>query len=321
VTPGPTALLFPGQGSQRVGMGHDLHRHSAAARRVFDLADAVADRPLARICFEGPDEELRRTDVAQPALVAVELAALAALAEAAGLGAAPTDVLAPLGVEWTAGHSLGEYAACVAAGALSAEDGLRLAVERGRLMADAPSGTMAAVLGLDAPALHSICAAVDGLVVVANDNAPGQAVLSGQPEAVRRAGEAAQAAGARRVLPLSVGGAFHSPLMAGAAAAFAAALERVALRDPLVPIVGNVSARPLGRAEAVRAELADQIASPVRWRETLDHLAAAGVARLIECGPGNVLAGMARRSQPALASRGLGGWDEVRALADELVAT
>src|SRR5262245_47812302 len=175
-------------------MGQDLHARSAAARRVFDLAESVCGRPLARLCFEGPEEELRRTDVAQPALVAVELAALAALAEAAGLGDDPAAALAPLGAGWTAGHSLGEYAASVAAGALTLEDGLRLAAERGRLMAAAPAGTMAAVLGLDAEALRPICAAADGLVVVANDNAPGQVVLSGQSEAVRQAGEAAQAA-------------------------------------------------------------------------------------------------------------------------------
>src|SRR5438132_13684785 len=145
-------------------MGQDLYANSAAPRRVFGLAAAVSARPLARICFEGPEDELRRTDIAQPALVAVELAALAALGEAAGLGGEPSSALAPLGAGWTAGHSLGEYAACVAAGALSSEAGLRLAVERGRLMAAAPPGTMAAVLGLDADALRPLCRAVDGLV-------------------------------------------------------------------------------------------------------------------------------------------------------------
>jgi [acyl-carrier-protein] S-malonyltransferase len=318
VTPLATALLFPGQGSQRVGMGQDLYASSSAARRVFDLADEVCARPLARLCFDGPEDELRRTDVAQPALVAVELAALAALAEVAGLGDDPTAALEPLGARWTAGHSLGEYAASVAAGALSLENGLRLAAERGRLMAEAPPGTMVAVLGLDADVLRPICARADGVVVVANDNAPGQVVLSGQTAAVRRASEAAQAAGARRVLALSAGGAFHSPLMAEAARAFAAALDGVALRDPCIPILGNVSARPIESAAALRAELAEQIASPVRWREGLDWLAVAGAERLIECGPGNVLAGMARRSVPTLAARGLASWDEVRTLAAEL---
>jgi len=318
VTAVPTALLFPGQGSQRVGMGRDLHASSAAARRVFDLADAVCARPITRLCFEGPEEELRRTDVAQPALVAVEVAALAALAELAGLGDDPTAALAPLGARWTAGHSLGEYAAAVAAGALSPEDGLRLAAERGCLMAAAPAGTMAAILGLDAERLRPICAAVDGLVVIANDNAPGQVVLSGEPEAVRRAGEAARAAGAWRVIALNVDGAFHSPLMAEAARVFAGSLEVVALREPRIPVVGNVSARPLESAAAVRAELAEQIASPVRWREGLEWLAAAGAGRLVECGPGNVLSGLARRAVPALAARGLGSWDEVKALAAEL---
>jgi [acyl-carrier-protein] S-malonyltransferase len=318
VTTAPTALLFPGQASQRVGMGQDLYLGSAAARRVFDLADVVAARPLGRLCFEGPVEELVRTEVAQPALVAVELAALAALAEVAGLGSEPTGALTRLGARWTAGHSLGEYAACVAAGALSVEDGLRLAVERGRLMSAAPPGTMAAVIGLDAEALRSICAAVGGVVVVANDNAPGQVVLSGEPSAVRRAGEAAEAAGARRVLPLNVSGAFHSPLMEEPARAFAGVLAGTELRDPRVPVIGNVSARPLETAAELRAELVEQIASPVRWREGLDWLAAAGAERLIECGPGQVLTGMARRAVPALAVRSLGTWADVQSLAAEL---
>ena len=312
---GFAVLLFPGQGAQRVGMGADLHAGSAAARRVFDLADEVCGRPISRLCFEGPEEELRRTDVAQPALVAVELAALAALA--GELGLAPDGLPSALGaldVRWSAGHSLGEYTACVAAGALAPEDGLRLAAERGRVMAEAPPGTMAAVLGLDAEQLEALCARAPGTAVVANDNAPGQVVISGDVEAVVAVGEAAKAAGASRVIPLNVGGAFHSPLMADAAARFARTLDGVSVTDPRIPVVGNTSGRPLATAAEVRDELRRQIAAPVRWRESLLWLRDAGASHALECGPGNVLAGLARRTTPELRVRPLGSFADVQAL-------
>jgi [acyl-carrier-protein] S-malonyltransferase len=310
----PTALLFPGQGAQKVGMGADLYEKSAAARAIFALADAVCGRPISRICFEGPEEQLRPTDVAQPALLAVELALLAALGEVLG-----GDLLAALDVRWVAGHSLGEYGACAATGALSSEDALRLAAERGRLMGQAPAGTMAAVLGLDASALVPICAAIPG-VVVANDNAPGQVVLSGEVEAVQRASQAATAAGARRVIPLNVAGAFHSPLMAAAAAEFARILADVQVSTPRLPIIGNVSAGPLTDAGALRAELAGQVAAPVRWRESVTFLADAGAQAAVECGPGNVLTGMAKRTAPSIAVRAVGSWDDVEAVARERCA-
>lgn len=302
-------LVFPGQGSQRVGMGADLAQHSAAARHIFNRLDAIAGRPISRLCFDGPEDALRPTDVAQPALVATALAALAAYRELAG------DPIATLDVRWLAGHSLGEYAACVAAGALSLDDGLSLAVERGRLMASAPPGAMTAVLGLDTERLTELCQADRGTVVVANDNAPGQAVLSGEPESVARVGQAAQAAGARRVIPLNVGGAFHSPLMADAARAFDVTLAATPIKDPIVPIVGNVEARPLATATELRTELAAQIASPVRWRESVLWLADVGADRLIECGPGNVLSGLAKRTAATVSSATLGTWDEVAAIA------
>ncbi|HEY3083152.1 MAG TPA: ACP S-malonyltransferase [Chloroflexota bacterium] len=313
-----SALLFPGQGAQRVGMGADLLERSAAARALFTRAEAAAGRPLARLCAEGPEEALRATDVAQPALLAVELAALAALAER--IGADQDDlggVARALGAELVAGHSLGEYAACVVAGALSIEDGLRLAAARGRLMAEASRGTMAAVLGLDAARLEEICRSVGG-VEVANDNAPGQVVVSGTPEAVEAAGQLARGAGARRVVPLSVAGAFHSGLMAESAERFAAHLDEVTIHDPALAIVGNVTAEPLRTSAALRDELRRQIASPVRWRESLLRVQAAGAERAFECGPGDVLAGLARRTVPELPVRALGTWSDVEAIAAEL---
>jgi [acyl-carrier-protein] S-malonyltransferase len=179
---------------------------------------------------------------------------------------------------------------------------------------------MAAVLGLDADRLAALCRAIDGVVVVANDNAPGQTVLSGEAAAVARAGEAASAAGARRVIPLNVAGAFHSPLMAEASEAFGAVVGRVAIGRPAITIIGNVDAAPLVDPEAIRAELSRQIAAPVRWRESIEWLAAAGMARAIECGPGNVLTGLLRRTTVTVEARTLGTYAEVETLADELRA-
>ena len=302
----PTALLFPGQGAQRVGMAVDLVERSSAARRVFARAELASGLPIGRLCAEGPEDELRRTDAAQPALLAAELAVLAALAERLGLdGDDLTGAAEALGARWVAGHSLGEYAACVAAGALSVDDGLRLASERGRLMANAPAGAMAAVLGLDAEPLGEICRAA-GEVDVANDNAPGQVVISGSPEAVERAGAAAKDAGARRVIPLNVAGAFHSRLMVDAAARFGEHLDAVEIRQPRLTIVGNVSAGPIGGVDELREELRAQIARPVRWRESVLWLRGAGAERAVECGPGDVLAGLVKRIAPDLSVRPLG---------------
>src|SRR5688572_22950680 len=206
-------------------MAVDLVERFRSARRVFERAEVASGLPIGRLCAEGPEGELRRTDVAQPALVAAELAALAALADRLGLDGEDFGGAAEaLGTRWVAGHSLGEYAACVVAGALSIDDGLRLAAERGRLMAEARTGAMAAVLGLEADRLAEICGEA-GDVDVANDNAPGQVVISGTPEGVERASSAAKEAGARRVVPLNVAGAFHSRLMADAAARFADRLD------------------------------------------------------------------------------------------------
>jgi [acyl-carrier-protein] S-malonyltransferase len=286
-------------------MGVDLAERSAAARRLFARAEAASGLPILRLCAEGPEEELRRTDVAQPALVAAELAALAALAERLGLDGEDLGGAADaLGAGWVAGHSLGEYAACVVAAALTLDDGLRLAAERGRLMAEARAGAMAAILGLDAERVGAICGQV-GDVDVANDNAPA---------GVERAGAAARDAGARRVIPLNVAGAFHSRLMVDAAARFAECLDAVEIRAPRLTIVGNVTAGPIGSVEELREELRAQIARPVRWRESVLWLREAGAERAVECGPGDVLAGLVRRTAPDLAVRALGTLADVESI-------
>lgn len=304
-----------------MGMGADLHAESAAARRVFERASAAADLPLAALCFEGPEERLRATDVAQPALVAVAAAALAALAERLKID--PDDretLLDRLEVGWAAGHSLGEYAAALAVGALSLADGVRLAAERGRLMAEAPAGAMSAVIGLEPERISEVLHGSGGLVVVANDNAPGQVVISGAADAVARANAALKAAGAARVLPLSVGGAFHSPLMAPPAERFAVRIDGAKIADPVRPLIGNVGAATLTTAAELRAELRHQIPNPVRWRETMLALAGLGAESAIECGPGTVLAGLARRTTPNIPVQPLGTWSDVLALADAVGA-
>ncbi len=316
----PVAFIFPGQGSQAVGMGADVYRASPAARAIFDAADTALGFALSRLCFEGPEDALRETVNTQPALVTTSLALLAALQEAAGAPAVTESVepslSAPLAPAWVAGHSVGEYAALAAAGALDAAATVRLARERGRLMHEEgsaiPSG-MAAVLGMDAPALEQVCAEATertravltpeeaaahpgaGRVVLANDNAPGQIVISGERRALEAAMELAKAAGARRVVSLAVSGAFHSPVMAPAAEGLARAVEAAPIRDAVIPIISNITATPLSAADDIRGELASQIVSPVQWTRSIEWLAAQGVSLFVEIGAGQVLSGLVKR--------------------------
>lgn len=316
----PVAFIFPGQGSQAVGMGADVYRASPAARAIFDAADTALGFALSRLCFEGPEDSLRETVNTQPALVTTSLALLAALQEAAGAPAA-TDgaeplLRTPLAPTWVAGHSVGEYAALAAAGALDAAATVQLARERGRLMHEEgsaiPSG-MAAILGMDAPALERVCAEATertraaltpeeaaahpgaGRVVLANDNAPGQIVISGERRALEAAMELAKAAGARRVVPLVVSGAFHSPVMAPAAEGLARAVSAAPIRDAVIPIVSNITATPLSAADDIRRELASQIVSPVQWTRSIEWLVAQGVTLFVEIGSGQVLSGLVKR--------------------------
>jgi [acyl-carrier-protein] S-malonyltransferase len=302
------ALLFPGQGSQAVGMGSDLREHSAAARRLFALADAVTGLAISHLCAEGPLERLTDTEVAQPAVVTTSLAALAVLRSE--LNVEPVAV---------AGHSVGELAAYVAAGALDDIPALRLVHARAQAMAEAckiVDGSMAAVIGLDDEPLRVACAQASfngSSVEIANLNAPGQLVVSGARDALDRLAERARAAGARRVLPLKVGGPFHSVYMRPAAERLARVLDGVPLRRAEVPVVLNASARPARQPEELRCELAVQVYSVVRWTETIRALAALGCDRFLEVGPGNVLAGMLRRTLPDVKVASFGGLADLQA--------
>lgn len=282
--------MFPGQGAQKVGMGRDLYESSPAAREVFDAGDRVLGYPLTSICFEGPEETLRQTEHTQPAVFITSLACLAAAVEKGRIRHRPAFV---------GGHSLGEYSACVAAGALTLEEGLRLLHRRATLMAEAGrtnEGTLAAIIGLDEGAVAEICSAAD--VDVCNFNLPSQTVIGGTRQAVEKAMELAKERGAPRVQPLNVSGAFHSRLMRPAVEGLREALATAEIAAPLVPVVSNTSARPLTTAEEVRVELEDQVATAVRWHESVTLMAAAGVRTFVEFGPGQVLTGLVKRIVP-----------------------
>jgi len=286
------ALLFSPQGSQHVGMGRELAERSPAAAAVFAEADAVMGWSVSDVCWNGPAERLDDTRQTQPCLLATSIAALRALEEVAH----PAPAL-------VAGHSVGEYAALVAAGVLDLAAGLRLVVRRAELMAGVGGeGGMAAVIGLDRATVQAI---VDGLsrpteLVVANDNAPGQVVISGLRDALEAAEEPMRAEGARRILKLPVSGAFHSPLMAGVAGKLATAFEAETWSDARVPVVSNVTAEPLTDADRIRALLAEQVRSPVEWVASVRRMVDDGVDTMIELGPGAALTGMVRRIAPGV---------------------
>lgn len=287
-------------------MGRDIWDSSPAGRRVLETADRVLGYSLSQVCFEGPEDKLRDTRITQPAIVAVSLAALAAAIEAGSVSARPG---------FLAGHSLGEYSALVASGALSLEDGLRLIRERARLMAEAGDrnpGTLAAIMGLDEATVAEVCR--ESGADLCNLNLPDQTVVGGPREAVERAMQIAKDRGARRALKLNVSGAFHSRLMRPAVAGLQAAVDQASIRDPLVPVVANVTAAPLTTAGAVREELPRQVVSPVRWHHSVATMSAAGVDTLVEFGPGKVLTGLVRRVAAGASLANVSTMEDVRAL-------
>ncbi|HZS13067.1 MAG TPA: ACP S-malonyltransferase [Candidatus Dormibacteraeota bacterium] len=297
------ALTFPGQGSQAAGMADGL-LDTPLART---LLDAAAGRGLdLRNGLSGDDDALRPTEVAQPALLLVELVLAGAL-QTAGLD-----------VAGVAGHSVGEYAALVAAGALDPDEAMGLVVERGRAMAAMREGGMAALLGAEASLAEEICREVEasggGVVVVANLNAPGQVVLSGARDALDRAVALARQRGVRRALPLNVSGAFHSPLMAPAAERFGALLDRAAFRDATVPVVCNVDAEAVRDAGGLRERLRRQLTAPVRWVDCVNTLLELGAGALLEVGPGSVLTGLARRIAPEVRALSVARLDDAVAV-------
>ncbi|HEX3218852.1 MAG TPA: ACP S-malonyltransferase [Candidatus Limnocylindria bacterium] len=304
------ALLFSPQGSQVVGMGRDLAQQHAATREVFTVADAVAGWSVSDAAWNGPAERLNDTRQTQPCLVATSLACLAALRAVAAESGIP---LAPA---YVAGHSVGEYAALAAAGVLSTADAIRLVARRGALMADAGvEGGMAAVMGLGREAVADAIAAAASPadLVVANDNAPGQVVISGTRDALLAAEATLKEAGARRVIPLSVSGPFHSPWMAEISHQLADAFEGASWSDADPPLVSNVTGEPVTGADRIRSLLAEQVRSPVEWVASVRRMVADGVGTFIECGPGSALTGMVKRIAPEARTFNVA---DVRSLAD-----
>lgn len=290
-----TALIFPGQGSQYVGMGKDLYDGSTVARSMFQKADSILGYSLSEIAFSGPEEELKQTKNTQPAIFVHSVILF--------------SLMKDIRFDMTAGHSLGEYSALVAAGALSFEDGLKLVRTRGKLMQQAGTdqpGMMAAVVGFNQKGIEEICteAATIGIVQAANYNSPGQIVISGSVAGVKKAIELSKARGAKLVKELPVSGAFHSPLMEKASTELKAAIDSADIRNASVPVYANVTAKPVTQAQEIRNLLFRQLTSPVQWEESVNNMAEDGAANFFEIGPGKVLQGLVKRIRSNVESRG-----------------
>ena len=287
------AIVFPGQGAQFVGMGKDLYEQNASTKALFEQANEILGFRITDLMFSGSEEELRRTDVTQPAIF------LHSVAVARLLG----DAFNP---DMVAGHSLGEFSALVANGTLSFEDGLRLVAKRASAMQKACEqnpGTMAAILGLEDAIVEEVCAAIPGEIVVpANYNCPGQLVISGSMKGIELACEAMKAAGAKRALPLQVGGAFHSPLMEPARAELAAAIAATTFSTPRCPVVQNATATPETDPAKIQENLIAQLTAPVRWTQSVRRMAADGATEFVEYGPGKVLQGLVKKIVPEAAT-------------------
>ena len=282
------AYIFPGQGAQTVGMGKDLYDSFDSVKTLFKQADEAVGFPLTKIFFEGPEEELKKTSNAQPALVAVSIACLKAAQEVGG-----KNLPAP---SYTAGHSLGEYTALAATSVIDFSTAVYLAKERGRLMYEAglkTPGGMMAMIGIEEAVLAEICKETG--TVIANINSPSQLVISGALENIAKAGEMAKAKGAARAIPLQVSGAFHSPLMQPAVDGMTKILAKVNFKDPSAPIIANVTAQPLTQGNQIKEELLKQLCSSVQWQRSVEYMVKNGVGKFIEIGPGKVLAGLVKR--------------------------
>jgi [acyl-carrier-protein] S-malonyltransferase len=304
------AYIFPGQGAQTVGMGKDLYDSFDSVKALFKQADDAVGFSLSKIFFEGPEDELKKTSNAQPALVAVSIACLKAAQQVGG-----KNLPAP---SFMAGHSLGEYTALAAADAIDFSTAVYLAKERGRLMYEAglkTPGGMMAMIGIDEAALAEVCKETG--TVMANINSPGQLVISGGVENIAKAGEMAKAKGAARAIPLQVSGAFHSPLMQPAVDGMTQILAKVTFKDPCVPIIANVTALPLTRGSQIKDELLKQLYSSVQWQRSVEYMVKNGVGKFIEIGPGKVLAGLVKRISKESEMVNIGDANAVRGLVRE----
>ena len=288
------AYVFPGQGAQFVGMGKDLYDNHALAKEMFEKANEILGFRITDLMFAGTDEDLRQTRVTQPAIFLHSVILAATLPD--------------FKPEMVAGHSLGEFSALVASKALSFEDGLRLVYARAMAMqkaCEAEPSTMAAILGLDDAKTEEVLAGIDEVVVPANYNSPGQLVISGSMKGIELACEALKAAGAKRALPLKVGGAFHSPLMEPARVELAAAIEATTVNTPVCPVYQNVDAKPYTDPELIKANLVSQLTSPVRWTQIVQHMVADGAVSFVELGPGSVLQGLVKKIAPEVEASGI----------------
>jgi len=302
------AYVFPGQGSQSSGMGLDLFSNNPLAKEVFDEADSSLGFPLSRLCFQGPEEELTKTHNVQPAILVVSIACLKALGSAA-IADRPSPA-------FVAGHSLGEYTALVAAGALGLADAVLLVRERGRLMYEAGlrnPGSMLAVIGLDEETVKDIC--LQSGTEISNINCPGQIVISGAAQALAEANKLAKTRGARALIPLKVSGAFHSALMEPVIAEFSRVVSDVRFRLPSVPVISNVTARPLTGVDSIKEELVKQLRSCIQWQGSVEYMMHSGVATFYEIGPGRVLSGLIRRINSELQVFNISGIEDMAQLA------
>jgi len=308
VNAGKIAYVFPGQGSQKVGMGRDLFVNFKSAREVFIQADETLGFSLSRLCFEGPEDELKQTINTQPALVTMSLACYQAAIDFCGKENVPSPA-------FLAGHSLGEYIALAIAGVLDYSTAIYLARERGRLMQEAGQlnpGGMAAILGLDENSVDSICRETG--TWMANFNCPGQIVISGDKTSIEKAITLAISRGATRALALQVSGAFHSPLMQPASKGLESIINNLPFREPVIPVVANVSALPLNSVQSIKNELISQLTSGVKWQQSVEYMIRQGVTSFIEIGPGKVLSGLIKRIDKNAKTLGIGEVSELKAI-------